>query len=343
MQLSRRGIRALAVDWGPWDGGMVTPELKRNFARQGLTAIPLTLGAEALVDELAAGREVEVVIEGPRPNRGLIHRSFALSGDPWLVDHSIGPKPSVPMAVVLEWIAQVAHEVYPGLYVNVVRDLAVLKGVVVDNDAAGTTLSWLPAAPREGVAALAFQLEGPKGPLGVPVVHYRAVVDLAETRPTPGAFPGSNGLSAGTYSHPIAEAYDKFLFHGPSFRGIDEIVGISEEGIVGWVRSGGPGALGLDGGWQTDPIAIDSALQLVLLWVRDKVGAAALPNIVREYRQYRAFPDRVAVHIQLARINDNRGTFSATLVDDQDNIVAVLDKGEYTADPTLNPAFQAHS
>ncbi len=40
--------RVVAVNWGPWDGGMVTPPLKKLFAEEGVGVIPLAAGAEYL-------------------------------------------------------------------------------------------------------------------------------------------------------------------------------------------------------------------------------------------------------------------------------------------------------
>ena len=46
--------QVLSFNWGPWDGGMVTPELKRMFDARGVYIIPLDAGAQLLVSELAA-------------------------------------------------------------------------------------------------------------------------------------------------------------------------------------------------------------------------------------------------------------------------------------------------
>ncbi|MET9701119.1 SDR family NAD(P)-dependent oxidoreductase [Streptomyces sp. NPDC006529] len=48
--------RVLAIDWGPWaaaSGGMVTPELERNYARRGIRLIGPEEGAAAFLAELA--------------------------------------------------------------------------------------------------------------------------------------------------------------------------------------------------------------------------------------------------------------------------------------------------
>jgi len=46
--------QVLSFNWGPWDGGMVTPELKRMFNERGVYIIPLDAGADLMLNELAA-------------------------------------------------------------------------------------------------------------------------------------------------------------------------------------------------------------------------------------------------------------------------------------------------
>ncbi|MDG4865742.1 SDR family NAD(P)-dependent oxidoreductase, partial [Streptomyces sp. T-3] len=57
---ARTGHRALTVHWGPWapvgtHGGMVTPELGRDYARRGVQLIDPDEGVLALLRELAWG------------------------------------------------------------------------------------------------------------------------------------------------------------------------------------------------------------------------------------------------------------------------------------------------
>ncbi|MEV2210270.1 SDR family NAD(P)-dependent oxidoreductase [Streptomyces sp. NPDC050997] len=57
---ARTGRRALTVHWGPWApaaGGMVTPELGREYARRGIALIDPEEGTAALLRELAWGDE----------------------------------------------------------------------------------------------------------------------------------------------------------------------------------------------------------------------------------------------------------------------------------------------
>ena len=48
--------RVLAVDWGPWaGGGMVSPELEREYARRGIGLVDPADGAAFLADQIKAG------------------------------------------------------------------------------------------------------------------------------------------------------------------------------------------------------------------------------------------------------------------------------------------------
>ncbi|EFL28311.1 putative modular polyketide synthase [Streptomyces himastatinicus ATCC 53653] len=64
---ARTGRRALTVHWGPWaptgtHGGMVTPELGREYARRGILLIDPEEGALALLRELAWGEEPDQAV-----------------------------------------------------------------------------------------------------------------------------------------------------------------------------------------------------------------------------------------------------------------------------------------
>jgi acyl transferase domain-containing protein/NADP-dependent 3-hydroxy acid dehydrogenase YdfG len=55
-----------AFNWGPWEGGMVTEGLKKQFAAEGIAVIPRKTGADFMARELCAplGTAVELVVLG---------------------------------------------------------------------------------------------------------------------------------------------------------------------------------------------------------------------------------------------------------------------------------------
>ncbi len=62
----RPQILVKSFGWGPWEGGMVTPQLKERFASLGVPMIPLAAGARMFVDEVrgAERSDVELVLGG---------------------------------------------------------------------------------------------------------------------------------------------------------------------------------------------------------------------------------------------------------------------------------------
>lgn len=346
-----------AFHWGPWAGGMVTPTLAAAFRARGLSLVGLDEGAAAFCDELErGGPDVEVVIGGPERPEGLLGESSAagvahtltgestvvLSGDQtFLDDHRIDGKPVLPFVMAVEFMADAARKAAPDLHFVGVRDVAVLKGVVLDNGETRLTLHWSPtAASPQATVALAFELRGAPNKLGLPTVHYRGTVDLSDQAPAGNRFPGSNGLGKQAYPYAVTEAYDRFLFHGPGFQGIEVITGMSDHGIVGQLAASRPKRLGMQGSsWTTDPVTLDSALQLVGLWVREHKGASALPNYVERYVQTAPFRGRVSAHIEMEPTKSKTGRYNATFVDQAGRVVARIDGGKYTSMPGLEDRY----
>jgi malonyl CoA-acyl carrier protein transacylase/NAD(P)-dependent dehydrogenase (short-subunit alcohol dehydrogenase family) len=78
LELDRRWpSRVVALSWGPWDKtGMVSPEIKQQFARLGVVAVPPQLGREGFDRELRFGSkgDAEVVWgDGPWRDEAAVH------------------------------------------------------------------------------------------------------------------------------------------------------------------------------------------------------------------------------------------------------------------------------
>jgi NAD(P)-dependent dehydrogenase (short-subunit alcohol dehydrogenase family) len=346
--LSRSGVRARSFAWGPWEAGMVTPALAKQLASSGITLIPLEVGARLFCEELEHdGAAVEVVLGGSAHGglrlaaTGRVDHTLDGARDAFLRDHRIDGKPVLPAMMVLEWMADAAHSAYPSLHFHGTRDFAVLKGVVVDNGSIPVSLRWTEAEPRvPGGRSLTFELVGASGKLG-PTVHYRGTVDLGPHPAAPRAFPGTNGLGTEPYPYPLEEAYRQFLFHGPRMHGIEVIEGMSDQGMVARIRTSRPESLGAPGeAWVTDVVTLDGLWQLMLLWVREKRGASALPTYLGEYNQLAPLQGELTCHLKVDHPQGTaRGRFDATLVDSGGRVVATFAHGEYAASQSLNRAF----
>ena len=95
-----------SIGWGPWQGGMVSPELQRHFESRGIGLIPIQAGADVFVDELTDGPMVEVVVgadagldDGLKLLDSSIRFPFALRE--LLQGHTFKDNVLVPMVTVL--------------------------------------------------------------------------------------------------------------------------------------------------------------------------------------------------------------------------------------------------
>ena len=268
-----------AIAWGPWQGGMVTAELGAAFRQRGIPLIPLEAGAQAFVDELSSGPgdEVRCLITAgsggesggePLPRQGEIEVSEV--SQVWLAAHRVAGRAVVPLAVVCDWMLRLVDE--PGA--ATLRDIDVVHGIV-----APATVTV-----RRAGSALTVTAGGDARP------HYRARLLAGAEAPVPGQ-PAVPAAHEPTGPNPFPEdaVYDgaiydgETLFHGPGLQVLRRIEHVGAAGAVGEVVGAGemqwPDEL-----WRTDPAAFDGAIQLAVVWARERIGRPTLPMFVREAR-----------------------------------------------------------
>ena len=142
------------------------------------------------------------------------------------------------------------------------------------------------------------------------------------------------------------EIYQAVLFHGPLMQGIESVEGCSSRGVAGWVSTAPPTSEWLDrptrNKWLIDPLAIDSAFQLVGLWTREILGANSLPTGLGSLRLFQAdFPEQGArVLVEIEQSSPSRALAAIEILDEKCRLVARLDNFECVVDPSLNQAFR---
>jgi acyl transferase domain-containing protein/NAD(P)-dependent dehydrogenase (short-subunit alcohol dehydrogenase family) len=359
----RPHCRVLSLNWGPWDGGMVTPGLKKLFAQEGVEVIGLQAGADYLLQELATppGGPVELVILGsrkvaaseepPAPPEN-IHVSKAFDLDlsvaqyPFLQSHVMDKKAVLPMAMMVEWLAQAAIHNNPGLRFHGFNDLRVMKGVTLGaEELRSLQVLTGKAFKSDGFHVVPVELSG-RVDSGRPLVHARAKVVLANRLPAARA--ASDPMELEAYSRPIGEIYlPERLFHGADFQGLTGILGCSEAGISARAK-GAPApadwiAQPLRNSWLADPLVLDCAFQLMILWSFERYAAGSLPVFTGRYRQYaERFPESgCEIRIQVTRQSPSTAAADMEFVDPADGrLIARIEDYECVIDASLNQSFQ---
>jgi NAD(P)-dependent dehydrogenase (short-subunit alcohol dehydrogenase family) len=367
---ARRDCKVLSINWGPWDGGMVTPALRELFAAQGIEVIALEAGANYLLRELATGPgPVEIVILGegsvlpeavaasaapvaPAPTAigappelaQIFERLLDFESHPCLRSHVMDGNAVLPAAMLIEWFGHGALHNNPGLRFCGFEDLRIFKGVII---APGESLSIRVCADRASKQGQQFlvPVELCSGPAGHKrTIHARATIVLgAKLPPREGR---ADPPAVAHYRANLDEVYAKHLFHGPAFQGLESIEGCSEQGIIARAR---PAPLPREWicaaprkRWIADPLSIDCAFQMMILWSIERDGSPCLPTQAARYRQFQAeFPgDGVRIEARVTQHDSHGATADIDWITADGELVARMTGYECVIDSSLLKAFR---
>jgi acyl transferase domain-containing protein/NAD(P)-dependent dehydrogenase (short-subunit alcohol dehydrogenase family) len=360
----RPGCRIVSINWGPWECGMVTPSIKREFERQGVDLLAASEGARSLLRELGrpADAPAEVVIGGmlkpigdeavsevPQPSLSMLfERQIGLANHPVLHSHIIDGKPVVPMALLAEWLGHGALHENPGLLLHGLEDLRILSGIRLQSESLMIRVLAGKPRPTNGFYEVDLEVRNGRNE-GKDILHCRARAILTETYARPPSYRLSAALSCNHYPRSTADVYEKILFHGHHLQGLRRIQCCTPAGMLAEV-SGAPEpsqwiTAPLRHSWLCDPLVLDSAFQMASLWCYEQHGCVSLPSHAASYRQFRsAFPAAgvtVALEVREATAKKMRGDF--TFLDPNGEVIARMIGFEAVMDPLLNRAFKPES
>ena len=370
---NRPDCRVISINWGPWDGGMVTSALKREFERHGIHLMPLEYGAKSMVSEMMAQYDspVEIVIgaelkvSSPEnhslPKRPELVKSVSASDErqlslsfereidvrqyPILQSHIIDGKHVVPLALMTEWFAHGALHENPGLVLQGLDDLRVMKGIRMDQDTRIIRLLAGKLQKNGDFYEVPVELRDGKS-TDKDILHAKAKAILGENLTAAPAYQFSKTMVAKAFGKKAHEIYDGILFHGSQLHGIRKIVSCSSRGMVAHISSAPPPsewmATPLRNQWIADPLVLDCAFQMATVWCFEEQGVVSLPSYGASYRQYcdRYPVDGVTVVLEVEDVTNRRMRGNFTILDSADTIVARLDGYEAIMDTSLFKAFK---
>jgi hypothetical protein len=177
------------------------------------------------------------------------------------------------------------------------------------------------------------------------VLHTRADIVMVSNL---GAAPAAHSVPAlAPYDLTPAEVYQQgLLFHGPQLHALAQIEGCDASGMVASLHSAPAPAMWMRQPmrphWLADPLVLDGAMQMVILWTRHQRGAPSLPVHIRRYRQWRrAFPSEgVRALVAVERSTDRLALCNVDFVDPEGRLIARLEGYEAVIDPALDLAYR---
>lgn len=304
----------VSFNWGPWDGGMVTPELKQLFMQRNIDVIPVEVGTQILVDELAAGNDkvVQVLVGGflTNPSEALdpelksyrIRRKLTLEENIFLQDHEIGGHAVLPTVCASGWLANTAEQLYPGFQFFSLSDFKVLKGIVFDETLASeynVELVEISKDGEQGAIALAAQIWS-ETESGKRRYHYSGEIKLLRKRPETPIYEGFDSTLMEEVAS-LSPYEDGTLFHGPSFQGVKRVLNLSREKmtvecLLPQIDERQRGQIPAQA---FNAIALDMQFQCMLIWVRHVYDAGSLPSQCRYAEHYQDAPAGKKMYVSL--------------------------------------------
>ena len=148
------------------------------------------------------------------------------------------------------------------------------------------------------------------------------------------------------YTGSISDVYADILFHGNDLQGIRKISHLSEAGMVAdisaapaptkWVQNP------LRNKWIADPLVLDSAFQMAIIWCHEQCGMVSLPSYFAAYRQFRdKFPeDGVVAVLEVSDTGRHRMNADFVFLDADHRMVAKIQGYEAVMEPSLFRAFK---
>jgi len=350
--------RVVSINWGPWDGGMVTPSLKKLFAERNIKLIPPEVGTRILVDELRRDNRsaTQPLVGGPlffntaAPDATLrsyrIYRALSLEANPFLQDHIIGDHPVLPTVAAIAWMSNACEQLYPGYTMFSCDNYQVLKGIVFDEETASgkfyaLDLEEINKTDEEiSFKALIWSNEQEK-----PRYHYRAEITLMQKLPNAPFYPTLD-LNE---TQPI-EGADLYrsgaLFHGPSFQGVERVLNISPQKLTMRCRLPeiSPAQQGQFPAQSFNPFIADGQFQSLVIWVRQFHQAGSLPLQARRGEQYRPIPfgETSFVSMEVKESADTKLLADIITHDSAGRVYARVLGAEVTISKQLNHLFKSY-
>ena len=373
--VTRSDCKVTAINWGPWDGGMVCSALKRKFEKNGVELIPLDAGALCMIYEMmgSPGVPVEVVIGAniiPATEHDAaetvcstldhsldvkqkeilsmtVKREIDVHTYPILDAHILDGKPVVPFALIAEWLGHGALHENPGLLLHGLDDMRIFHGIKLDQKKKFIRLMAGKTRKKGSVFEVTVEIrDGIKD--NMEIIHSSARAILTDKIEAPPYFDKSQYMGINGYSRTIDEIYEKILFHGVELRGIREIIGYSPRSVAARISSAPSPAKWmtdpLRSRWIADPLVLDCACQMAIIWCFEERKTLSLPSYSASYRQYRdTFPtDGVTAVLEVKEVTDHKMTGDFTFLDSEDVVVARLTGYEAVMDASLFKAFKSN-
>ena len=297
-----------SFNWGPWEGGMVTPELKRYFEERNVEVISVQDGTRIFVEDVTSKKQLNPILlignsmvvpnkQGKRINNWGILNKIKLEDNSVFKDHVIGENSVLPIVHAMSWISDTCEQRFPGFKFSCCKNLKVLNGIIFDKTLASQhTLEFQEISQenenyKEIEVNISSKSQDESKGENHPRFHYSSTVFLVREIPKA---PRQDRIDIRNIKNiPGSSFYeDGTLFHGPKFQGIQILLNINEQGLA--LECSLEEISGLEQGkfvsHTFNPFSVDLGFQAMLIWARHFYQSGSLPLKIKQFDHFREVP-----------------------------------------------------
>jgi len=241
IQKSLPNCRVISINWGPWDSGMVSPELKKVFKERNIQLISTEFGVETLIKELVRPNQktsqilvgssinTHVEINPHHKDEIIVHRYLDQKNNPFLNDHQIGSQAVLPATCASAWLADTCESLNPGFSFFHMEDFKVLKGATFNNDRRLYEIALKSLSDTNGTIKKYDVVITSQNDKNHKVFHYSGQVTLVKELPVVPKHQLVGEFELDTSQHRAGSDFyqDGTLFHGPFLQGIQDVLQLS--------------------------------------------------------------------------------------------------------------------
>lgn len=314
-----------SINWGPWDGGMVTPELKNLFKQRNIDIIPVKVGASIMTTELSSANAgiPQVVIgssmivpndTGDHLQKYCTKRKLTIDQNAFLNDHVIGKNAVLPIICAISWMANGCEQLYPGYRLIECQDVKVLKGIIFEKNSPEEFFLEIDEIRKSNQAVDCNTKVYSIDSKNKQVFHYSSQIKLSQSAPQETRYTDFNPVE--NDSSPGSQFYeDGTLFHGPVFRNIEKMININSQKLT--LKCQTPDISTEDQGQfpvsNFNPFAEDAGLQALLIWAKQQYQSGSLPLSIQRIEIFRQTPFQSGYFVSLDVQSSSKNKLTATI------------------------------
>ena len=348
-QTQHPDTKVVAINWGPWQTGMVTEYIQQAFKQRGIVVIPAeegTLHFRHLLSPEVPGGVVIVNKHFPSPKKELPRNHWPLQlrktvkpeENPFLADHVIGGHPVMPFVTGIAWITNAAEQLFPTYRLVQSQQSKLFNGIIFNGKQADTyTLDLQVTEQDEQHVRLSGKVRS-QDERGRRRYHYGSEVLLSASGPEAPSYnlPDFPDEPLKTRETLYTEGS---LFHGPAYQGIEALWRMNEQELWYTCRLPEPdertqGQFPLR---TSKTFATDAMCQGFLVWAYHHLGTSCLPASLGQMTIYEPLPFDEAfwVHLRITEQQGHKITGDVTAINAEGKVLVDAQDVALTASPEL--------